>query len=58
MFLQRNILWYEVLAYLRSAIIAQQLYKRYLDGDSKDERMKKFDNSAKAIIELIIKMIS
>ena len=53
-----NILWYEVLAYLKAAIIAQQLYKRYLDGDSKDERMKKFDNSAKAIIELIIKMIN
>ncbi len=53
-----NILWYEVLAYLKAAIIAQQLYKRYLDGDSKDERMKKFDNSAKAVIELIIKMIS
>ena len=52
-----QLLWYEVFAYLKVAIIAQQLYKRYLDGESTDERMKRFGKSGEAIIELVVSMI-
>lgn len=34
--------WYEAFAYLKTAVIAQQLYARYAAGDTKDERMEKF----------------
>ena len=32
--------WYEAFAYWRGCVIAQQLYARYLRGESTDERMK------------------
>ena len=44
--------WYEVFAYWKGAVIAQQLYKRYVDGQTTDERMKKFGISAKALVDL------
>ena len=49
--------WYEVFAFWKGAVIAQQLYKRYVDGDTKDERMKNFGVSAKAMVDLVLKMI-
>lgn len=49
--------WYEVFAYWKGAVIAQQLYKRYVDGQTKDERMRRFGQSANAMVDLIIKII-
>ncbi len=40
--------WYEAFAYWKGAVIAQQLYARYLVGDSTDERMSKFGVTAGA----------
>jgi len=45
--------WYEVFAFWKGAVIAQQLYKRYVDGDSKDERMRLFGISAKAMVDVV-----
>ncbi len=47
-----NISWYESLAYWKGAVIAQQLYKRYVDGATKDQRMAAFGLSAKALAEI------
>lgn len=44
--------WYEVFAYWKNAVIAQQLYKRFVDGETNDERMGRFGESAKLIIDL------
>lgn len=52
-----RLLWYEVFAYWKGAVIAQQLYKRYVDGATKDERMKYFGVSAKAMVDLVLQMI-
>ncbi|MEM6319151.1 MAG: phosphotransferase family protein [Bacteroidota bacterium] len=49
--------WYEVFAYWKGTVIAQQLYKRYVDGQTKDERMRLFGTSAKAMIDVIWKII-
>ena len=43
--------WYESLAYWKGAIIAQQLYKRFVDGATQDKRMIGFGESAKALAE-------
>ena len=40
--------WYEAFAYWKGAVIAQQLYARYMMGDSTDERMAKFGVTAGA----------
>ena len=40
--------WYEAFAYWKGAVIAQQLYARYVLGDSTDERMAKFGVTAGA----------
>ena len=45
--------WYEVFAFWKGAVIAQQLYKRYVDGDSTDERMRLFGISAKAMVDVV-----
>jgi len=34
-----RIAWYEAFSFWKVAVIAQQLYKRFVDGDSQDERM-------------------
>lgn len=44
--------WYESFAYLKGAIIAQQLYKRYKDGATNDPRMEKFGLTSKLFIDL------
>ncbi len=49
--------WYEVFAYWKGAVIAQQLYKRYVDGQTTDLRMAKFGESAKAMIDLTLRII-
>ncbi len=46
--------WYESLSYWKGAVIAQQLYTRYVNGATKDERMKGFGESAKALAEVAL----
>jgi len=49
--------WYEVFAFWKGSVIAQQLYKRYVDGQTKDPRMRLFGTSAKAMIDLVLGII-
>ena len=44
--------WYEAFAYFKAGIILQQLYQRYLKGDSKDSRMAKFEKTAAAFAQI------
>ncbi|WP_116107797.1 phosphotransferase family protein [Lewinella sp. IMCC34191] len=44
--------WYEAFACLKTAVIAQQLYRRYRDGGTRDERMEKFGAAARAFARL------
>ncbi|MEO0734465.1 MAG: phosphotransferase family protein [Bacteroidota bacterium] len=44
--------WYEGLAYAKTAVIAQQLYARYVAGATKDKRMEKFELAARAFAQL------
>ena len=44
--------WYESFAYWKGAVIAQQLYKRYCDGATTDQRMAGFGESAKVLAML------
>jgi len=48
-FSMEHINWYHAFAYWKGAIVGQQLYGRFLNGESKDERMKKFGTSAKVM---------
>lgn len=41
-----RIRWYEAFAYWKGAVIGQQLYERYLNGDSTDARMAKFGETS------------
>ena len=52
-----RLVWYEVFSYWKSAVIAQQLFKRFVDGETTDERMGKFGESAKVIIDLAQRII-
>ncbi len=45
------ILWYESFSFWKLAIIAQQLYKRYVDGATKDPRMAFFGKIAEVMAE-------
>ena len=47
-----KISWYESLAYWKGAVIAQQLYQRYVNGATKDARMAGFGASAKALSQV------
>lgn len=49
--------WYEVFAFWKGSVIAQQLYKRYVDGQTKDPRMKLFGISAKAMVDVVWQII-
>lgn len=42
--------WYESLSFLKLAVISQQLYKRFVDGSTKDQRMKHFGISAQILV--------
>ncbi len=44
--------WYEALAFVRVAVIAQQLYRRYHDGATQDVRMAHFGEAAKVMIRM------
>ena len=44
--------WYEALSYSKAAIIAQQLYQRYVQGNSTDARMAKFGRAGRAFGEM------
>ncbi len=44
--------WYEAFACYKTATIAQQLYRRYVDGGTRDERMEKFGRAARAFARL------
>ncbi len=44
--------WYEAFAYWKGAVVAQQLYQRYVKGDSHDERMAKFGLTASSFAQL------
>ena len=46
-FSMERIDWYHAFACWKGAVVAAQLYQRYVNGQSKDERMKKFGTSAK-----------
>ena len=49
--------WYESFAFLKSAIIALQLYKRYTDGETNDSRMLGFGRSAKLMTEMALQKL-
>ncbi|MBB4078521.1 aminoglycoside phosphotransferase (APT) family kinase protein [Lewinella aquimaris] len=44
--------WYEAFACFKTAVIAQQLYQRYVKGSTRDERMEKFGRAARAFAKL------
>lgn len=44
-----NIDWYHAFAYWKGGVIAAQLYQRYINGQTKDERMEKFGISAQVL---------
>ena len=52
-----RIAWYESFAFYKTAIILQQLYQRYLKGDTSDPRMAKFEMAAKEYSAAAIKII-
>ncbi len=47
-----QIAWYESFSYWKGAVIAQQLYKRFVDGATHDKRMAGFGASAKALASI------
>ena len=44
--------WYEAFACYKTAVIAQQLYHRYVQGSTRDVRMEKFGRAARAFARL------
>ncbi len=53
-----QITWYEAFAYWKGAIIAQQLYQRYVNGASTDPRMEKFGNTATAFTKFVLHLLN
>ncbi len=51
-FSMERVSWYESFAYWKGAVIAQQLYHRYVQGSTKDKRMAKFGNAAVAFSKI------
>lgn len=49
--------WYEALACAKTAVIAQQLYARYVAGSTKDSRMEQFGMAARGFAMLGRKII-
>lgn len=47
-----NISWYEAFAYWKGAIVAQQLFRRYLNGATKDPRMAGFKTAMQEMAKL------
>jgi aminoglycoside phosphotransferase (APT) family kinase protein len=46
--------WYESFACYKTAVIAQQLYRRFADGATQDQRMAGFGETAKAMAALAL----
>ena len=46
-FSMERIDWYHAFAYWKGGVVGAQLYQRFVNGQSKDERMKKFGTTAK-----------
>jgi len=49
--------WYQAFAYWKGAVIAEQLYARYLKGESTDERMKKFGKTTNAFTQFALDIL-
>lgn len=49
--------WYQAFAYWKTAIIAAQLYQRFVNGQTKDARMKKFGTTSKVFINFAKKIL-
>ncbi len=49
--------WYQAFAYWKGAVIAEQLYARYLKGESTDERMKKFGKTTNAFTQFALHIL-
>lgn len=49
-----RLVWYEVFSFWKGAVIAQQLYKRYVDGSTTDKRMSMFGESANALLDVTL----
>lgn len=49
--------WYEAFAYWKGAIVAQQLYKRFLNGETKDKRMEGFGTSMKEMASVALDIL-
>lgn len=49
-----EIKWYEALAFAKGVVIAQQLYARYVQGASTDDRMKMFGKTAKVLSKIAL----
>ena len=47
-----RIAWYEAFSYWRIAIVLQQLYKRYVDGATKDKRMAYMGENMKNLADV------
>ena len=56
-FPMENLAWYEAFAYWKGAIIAQQLYSRFLLGDTKDSRMSGFGESMKEMASVALQIL-
>ena len=41
----RDINWYEAFAYWKGAVVMQQLFKRFQDGETQDARFANFDQA-------------
>ena len=50
--------WYHAFAYWKGAVIAAQLHHRYVNGQTKDERMKKFGLSVIAMTDIAKKILA
>jgi aminoglycoside phosphotransferase (APT) family kinase protein len=50
--------WYQGFAYWKGAIIAQQLYHRYVKGNSADDRLAHFDKAAKGFARIALHYVN
>lgn len=57
-FSMENIKWYEAFAYWKNAVVAAQLYQRYVNGQSTDERMKNFGITLKVMAQFALQLMN
>jgi len=53
-----RIAWYESFSFMKTAVIVQQLYKRFYDGETKDPRMGAFGQTAISLSKLALSKLS